>query len=304
MTICFRKSVVLYCFVCINVDNMDLFRFFKKHEKTSEDIYNEGQHHAHVLHDYDTAFKLYTQAADMGLKEAKYDLAVLYASGNGTPKNLKRAAEILKPLADGNMPEAEEFLAVLYLKGEGVEKDYEMALRYFKKGIVLENPEALLCAGICLANMKPMDDDKVGKIIRYWTKAANLGDVNAKVNLGLLYYDGNIVSQDYKEAFKWFTEAAEAGNIVGIFQAGLCYQKGRGVEKDIEKAIEYYKKGMEHGDVQCAHNLGSIYLDRKDLKEAYNCYRIGANKGYKPSAEMCDRILAFVHKQNASGNVS
>ncbi len=55
-------------------------------------------------------------------------------------------------------------------------------------------------------------------------------------------------------------------NIVGIFQAGLCYQKGRGVEKDIEKAIEYYKKGMEHGDVQCAHNLGSIYLDRKRSK--------------------------------------
>ena len=84
----------------------------------------------------------------------------------------------------------------------------------------------------------------------------------------------------------------------------MRYQKGRGVEKDIEKAIEYYKKGMEHGDVQCAHNLGSIYLDRKDLTEAYNCYRIGANKGYKPSAEMCDRILAFVHKQNASGNVN
>ncbi len=42
----------------------------------------------------------------------------------------------------------------------------------------------------------------------------------------------------------------------------------------------------------------------KDLKEAYNCYRIGANKGYKPSAEMCDRILAFVHKQNASENVN
>ena len=279
---------------------LDLFPtgFLKKHEKTSEEIYHEGQHHAHVLHDYDAAFKLYTQAADMGLKEAKYDLAVLYASGNGTPKNLKRAAEILKPLADGNMPEAEEFLAMMYYNGDGVERDLQKALLYFQKGIVLENTEALLYAGLCLANSGQVDGEKAGKIVCYWTKAAKLGEVVAKVNLGLLYYDGKIVPQNHEEAFKWFAEAAEAGNIAGIFQTGLCYHKGKGVEKDIEKAIEYYKKGMEHGNVQCAHNLGSIYLDRKDLKEAYNCYRIGANKGYKPSAEMCDKILQYVDSCN------
>lgn len=285
-------------------NRMDLFGFLKKHEKTSEEIYHEGQYYAHVLHDYDSAFKLYTQAADMGLNEAKYDLAVLYASGNGTPKNLKRAAEILKPLADGNMPEAEEFLAVLYLKGEGVEKDYEMALKYFRKGIVFENPEALLCAGICLANMKPMDDDKVGKIIRYWTKAANLGDVNAKINLGLLYYDGKIVTQDYKEAFRWFKDVAEANHPAGIFQVGRSYEQGYGVEKDVKKAETYYRKGAELGDVYCAHNLGMMLASRNELREACDVFKIAGDKGFQPSVDMINKILAFVHKQNASGNVS
>lgn len=67
------------------------------------------------------------------------------------------------------------------------------------------------------------------------------------------------------------------------------------LRKHEKTSEEIYHEGQHH-----AHNLGSIYMDRKNLKEAYSCYRIGANKGYKPSAEMCDKILAFVHKQNVS----
>lgn len=268
-----------------------------------EDIYHGGQYHAHILHDYESGFKLYSIAAEMGLKEARYDLAVMHYFGKGTPENKKLAFKMIKELADELMPEAEEFLAVMYYNGDGVERDLQKALQYFQKGIALENTEALLYAGLCLANSEQVDEEKTSKIVDYWTKAAKLGNDVAKVNLGLLYYDGKIVPQNYEEAFKWFAEAAEVGNIAGVFQTGLCYHNGKGVEKDIEKAIEYYKKGMEHGDVQCAHNLGSIYCyDKRNLKEAYSCYRIGANKGFKPSAEMCDKILKYVNSCNAEND--
>ena len=278
---------------------MNLFGFFKKkQEKSAEEIYHEGQFHAHELHDYETAFKLYTQAADMGLREAKYDLAVLYFYGKGGPFNRHKAFDMVKALADELMPEAEEFLAMMYFRGEGVEKDLKMAYRYFQKGVVLNNTEALLHAGLCLAYDKPVDKEKVDKIVNYWTRAAELGVLEAKVNLGLLYYDGELVPQNYDEAFKWFLEAAEEGHPGGIFQTARCYDKGAGVEQNMEKAMEYYRKGMEMGEMTCANNLGSIYLEKGDLKEAYNCYCVAAKQGFKPAQKMCDEILKYVNSYN------
>ena len=40
-------------------------------------------------------------------------------------------------------------------------------------------------------------------------KSAEQGYVNAQYRLGVLYYDGHGVSQDYQKAFEWILKAAE-----------------------------------------------------------------------------------------------
>lgn len=43
-------------------------------------------------------------------------------------------------------------------------------------------------------------------------KRAEAGDAMAQSSLGVYYYFGKNVTQDYKEAVKWWTRAAEQGN--------------------------------------------------------------------------------------------
>ena len=50
---------------------------------------------------------------------------------------------------------------------------------------------------------------------------ANAGDATAEYNLGSMYYKGEGVIKDYKEAVKWFTKAAEQGFAMAQFTLGV-----------------------------------------------------------------------------------
>ena len=45
-----------------------------------------------------------------------------------------------------------------------------------------------------------------------WTLRAEQGDVDAQLNLGNMYFNGEGVPQDDKAAVKWYRLAAEQGN--------------------------------------------------------------------------------------------
>lgn len=77
--------------------------------------------------------------------------------------------------------------------------------------------------------------------------------VNCKIiatqrNLGLLYYYGQKVPQDYQEAAKWLSMAAEQGDREAQSALGLMYSEGLGVPQDDKKAAELYLEAAEKGD--------------------------------------------------------
>ena len=47
--------------------------------------------------------------------------------------------------------------------------------------------------------------------VKCYRKAAEQGDAAAQYNLGVIYYNGEGVTQDYAEAVKWYRKAAEQG---------------------------------------------------------------------------------------------
>jgi len=56
------------------------------------------------------------------------------------------------------------------------------------------------------------DAVNLAKSVKWWRKAADLGDANAQLQLGILYSEGKGVEKDEKESVKWWTKAAEQGN--------------------------------------------------------------------------------------------
>lgn len=90
--------------------------------------------------------------------------------------------------------------------------------------------------------------------------AAERGDSNAQNAIGICYYKGNGVIQDYRKAVMWYRKAAEQGNEAAQYNLGYCYETATGVEKDIKQAIFWYKKSAKVGFPQAQFNLAYFYL--------------------------------------------
>lgn len=78
-------------------------------------------------------------------------------------------------------------------------------------------------------------------------RLANQGEAAAQHNLGVMYYQGEGVRQDYQKALEWYTKAANQGFSGAQYNLGVMYSQGKGVPQDYQKALEWYGKACDNG---------------------------------------------------------
>ena len=85
----------------------------------------------------------------------------------------------------------------------------------------------------------------------WFEKAAEQGYGIAQLCLGILYYEGKGLVNDYKRAVSIFEAAlkSEQAYVSGAaaFYLSKCYRFGRGVPQDIAKADAFQKEALEKG---------------------------------------------------------
>ena len=79
------------------------------------------------------------------------------------------------------------------------------------------------------------NDAQAVQLLRPWAERA---DAWAQYSLGVMYYRGRGVAQDYTKAREWLEKAATQGNANAQFSLGLMYKNGRGVAQDDARARE------------------------------------------------------------------
>ena len=82
--------------------------------------------------------------------------------------------------------------------------------------------------------------------IRNLPRAANYGDDEAALQLGMLYEVGRGFPQSCRKAAEWVTKAAENGNAAAEYNLGLRYQVGDGVAANIQEAENWLHKAAAH----------------------------------------------------------
>ncbi len=87
---------------------------------------------AHQFQEYDSAYSLWTQAADLGNAIAQFQLARLYREGWGVDQDLSRAYELIQLSAKQKLSHAQYQLALYYIKGEQVGKNETLALYWMQ----------------------------------------------------------------------------------------------------------------------------------------------------------------------------
>ena len=81
------------------------------------------------------------------------------------------------------------------------------------------------------------------------TKAkAETGDTVAQYNLGSMYWSGEGVLIDHKQAVKWYRKAAEQGNANAQYNLGGMYEVGHGIQEDLVTAYAWAKIAQVNGN--------------------------------------------------------
>lgn len=109
-------------------------------------------------------------------------------------------------------------------------------------------------------------------------QAAKQDDPYAQQILGIMYFEGIGVPQDYAKARKWFRLAAERGLAESQHNLGLIYSNGLGVPRDGAEAWKWYKLAAEQGLAESQLLVGLSYKDMEP-EAAVKWIRLAAEQG-------------------------
>jgi len=141
--------------------------------KAGEKAYHRG--------DYATALREWHPLAKQGQAVAQYHLGLLYANGQGVPKDDALARQWYEKAAAQGHADAQANLGSLYDYGRGGPQDFKMA-------------------------------------VRWYLRSANQGNDLAQRKLGLLYERGDGVPKDYVQAYMWYKLGAANGGKTAALQ--------------------------------------------------------------------------------------
>ena len=265
----------------VEQDNAEAVKWF---QKAAEQGHAGAQYCFGFSHRYGSsierndaeAVKWFQKAAEQGNAKAQAELGMMYRYGNGVEQNNEKAIEWHRKAAEQGEPSIQYRLGeILYKNGMAASQDYGEAIKWFRKAAEQGYEEAIpLYDTICWS-----EKDVIQKV-------AQQGYASAQNELGVMYANGEQVTQDYEEAAKWYRKAAQQGHADAQNNLGKMYVK---VKENYEEAATWYRKAAEQGHSDAQNNLGALYAEglvgvELDDEEAVKWYRKAAEQGH-PNAQ-------------------
>lgn len=157
--------------------------------------------------DFERAFTYWQQLAQENKAQAMFNLAVLYANGQGTPKDEQQARSWCEKAAQAGLIDAQRHLGYLYHQ----EENWQQALYWWEQAAQAGDADAQnnLAWAYHTGQGVPQDNDTAAD----WFEAAARQDhADACFNLGVLYANG----QRFQHARYWWQKAAQLNHTNAI----------------------------------------------------------------------------------------
>jgi uncharacterized protein len=162
------------------------------------------------VHDYARALDMLAPLADRGNAVAQLKLGLIYARGEGVPRDDVTAIDWLTRAAEQGQSEAQFELGVMLRDGLGTPIDGRLALNWFERAAEKGAPHAFNAIGEMYLGHQDVAQD-YAKAMIWFLRGAQLDNADALYNIGIRYALGQGVEQDEIEAYKWLDLAADAG---------------------------------------------------------------------------------------------
>lgn len=175
-------------------------------------------------------------------------LVTLYLNGIGVEQNIEEGFRCVLADADQGNIRVQRFLGHIYFCGEGFQ-------------------------GLAV----PRD---LNLAIKYYTMAANQGDVIAQSNLSICYARGEGGEKNPTKALEYYKLAADQGNSIAQFNLAECYLQGIGVKHNRKLAHQYYQLATDGGYLPAQVKLGKLYDEELNSAMAIPHYKAAADQGH------------------------
>ena len=103
----------------------------------------------------------------------------------------------------------------------------------------------------------------------YFIQSAQQEYADAQNSLAEMYLYGQGVAQDIEQAFAWLQKAAEQGLADAQYNLGVMYENGLGIAQNYGQAIASYQKAGEQGYADAQYNLGVMYQNGIGVVQDY-----------------------------------
>ena len=74
-----------------------------------------------------------------------------------------------------------------------------------------------------------------------------------------MYFKGQVVNRDYKQALKWYLLAADQNDAKAQFILGVLYRRGLGGDRDHKKAFNWFLLSAEQDYAIAQFTLSGIF---------------------------------------------
>lgn len=257
-------------------------------DRMMEYYYSMGQDCLH-LGNLDGAVTYFRKAANMGAREAAYEIYIIgrqWETGDGVEKSDTKAENCYKLSVDYGIRDAALQLGKLYLRGMVGKKTNP---RKARKSLELASDEGSAEAASLLGKM--YDEGIMGRVnpdkaFKCYLLAAERGDSSAMLMTGMFYAQGTSTQKDLAAAEMWIRKGRDAGDPDGDmtlqgFLSVACaeYVTGAGGSVDTGKAWQMAEEAETLGDKEVFLRLGLAFSHsgRKNHgTKAFECYKRAA----------------------------
>lgn len=160
-------------------------------------------------------------------------------------------------------------------------KIYSASLNYFDEIQKAEAGDVKAMIRVAFAILhgnktEKLQPEEAELAIRYYKRAAELGDKSAMLDLGGCYMSGRGVERDAKEAARWYELGWDPDDPAACYCLGWLNRydylnDGEEVPTSdaerITKAVQYFKRGAELLNPDCLYELGELYLSGTGVPE-------------------------------------
>jgi len=227
----------------------------------------------------------------------------------------KQVRKIVKYARNGS-PDAQLMLAAMYEDGHILNKSPKKAFKWYRKATkqTRKISVAYFKTGVDYIYGKGTSKN-IEKGMEQLTVAAKHHHIPSQLLLGSIYFDGDLVKQNFKKARYWFKESAKSHDARAAFAFAQMNELGLGGSKDLDQARKWYLISGARGYQKALDKAARLKVTDAEIKRVKAKIEIAdknnANKGniltvygnQMNEMQMMDLVLDNINESGFYSNI-